>query len=124
MDALAAARTKIVAAFYGSNKDRARAEHEWRIVRGKACNVDVYFSAVELAQLLASAPRQMAASEYLLRWAKLAAADFSSTPDPEVRFIKEGAGFGGYFVRTTWTPERKPWGAVVVPDGIPCEGDL
>jgi len=95
---------------------------EAALVRGLELRLGRCYSAQEVKSLRGKCPSGMRAEEFLTVWTRLCATSRLETPAPEVTASWTTPGV--FQVEIRWTPERLPWGGVVVPDGIPKEGPL
>lgn len=95
---------------------------EARLVRGVPLRVSLAFGGGNLRALRGNVPNDLTPEEFLTRWTRVVAAGFIGTPAPTV----EASWLAGevFKVEVSWDPERKPWGGIVVPSGIPREGPL
>ncbi len=94
---------------------------EARLVRGVPLRLELFRTAFDLDPLRGRVPGEATVEEWLTRATRVAAAGFIETPAPTVEAGWEGSCFR---VRVSWTPERLPWGGVLVPDSIPRSGSL
>jgi hypothetical protein len=90
------------------------------LVRGVGFGVELALADSDL-EALRYAKSGLTPEEWVSRWSRLTAISLIEVPRPTIDATWNDLRTK-FTVRIAWTPERKPWGGVVVPNAMPREG--